>query len=59
MENEKLTVLQIAEQCGCSRQWVYRLAKRLGRLPTVSEVKERKGKYGRPSKYGGVVRNND
>lgn len=46
-----MTVKEIAEKCECSTTWVYALAKKLGRLPTVDEVNERKGKSGRPIKY--------
>jgi hypothetical protein len=46
-----MTVKEIAEKCNCSTTWVYALAKKLGRLPTESEVIERKGKIGRPIKY--------
>lgn len=42
---------EIAEKCNCSVSWVYALAKRLGRLPTINEVCDRKGKSGRPTKY--------
>lgn len=46
-----MTAKEISEKCGCSTTWVYALAKKLGRLPTVDEVNERKGKSGRPIKY--------
>lgn len=46
-----MTVKEIAKECGCTPSWVYTLAKRLGRLPTVEEVNARKGKGGRPPKY--------
>lgn len=46
-----MTVKEIAKECNCSTKWVYHLAKRLGRLPTVEEVNSRKGKTGRPPKY--------
>ena len=42
---------KIAKEAGCSLAWVYKLANRLGRLPTVEEVKSRKGKIGRPPIY--------
>lgn len=46
-----MTVKELAKECGCTTSWIYLLAKRLGRLPTVEEVNERKGKDGRPRKY--------
>jgi hypothetical protein len=46
-----MTVKELAEKCNCTRSWIYLLAKRYGRLPTVEEVNERKGKGGRPRKY--------
>ena len=46
-----MKVKEIAEKCNCSVSWVYDLAKRLGRLPTIDEVNQRKGKNGRPIKY--------
>lgn len=46
-----LTAREIAKEAECSLAWVYKLASRLGRLPTVDEVKSRKGKIGRPPIY--------
>ena len=46
-----MTVKEIAQKCDCSKSWVYALRKKLGRLPTVEEVLERKGKIGCPTKY--------
>ena len=46
-----MTVTEFAKKCGCSRTWIYSLAKKLGRLPTEEEVKQHKGKAGRPRKY--------
>ena len=46
-----MTAKEIAEKCNCSVGWVYAIAKRLGRLPTIEEITERKGKNGRPIKY--------
>lgn len=46
-----MSAKEIAEKAGCSIAWVYKLAKELGRYPTVDEIKERKGKIGRPKKY--------
>lgn len=40
---------KLAEEAGVSRTVVYRLAKKLGRLPTLDELKNRKN--GRPRKY--------
>lgn len=45
-----MTVKELAKECGCTTSWIYSLAKRFGRLPTVEEVNERKGKGGRPPK---------
>lgn len=45
-----MTVKEFAEKCGCSRTWIYKMAKRLGRLPTYEEVMSRKGKQGKPIK---------
>lgn len=44
-----MTVAELAEKCNRSRQAIYLLAKRLGRLPTEEEVIKRKA--GRPKKY--------
>ncbi len=45
------TVKELAEKAGCSRAWVYKKAKQLGRLPTVEELLATKGKVGRKPKY--------
>jgi transcriptional regulator with XRE-family HTH domain len=50
-KEDKMSAKEIAEKAGCSIAWVYKLAKELGRYPTVDEIKERKGKIGRPKKY--------
>lgn len=42
-------VQELMEQTGRSKAIIYRLAKRLGRLPTVEEVINRPN--GRPKKY--------
>lgn len=42
-------VEELARLTGKSRVVIYRLAKRLGRLPTIPEIKNRKN--GRPKKY--------
>lgn len=47
----KETVKTISEKTGRSERWIYMLCKKLGRLPTVDEVNERKSKKGRPLKY--------
>lgn len=47
----KMTVKELAEEANVTQRRVYQLAKELGRLPTVEELKERKGKRGRPKKY--------
>ena len=53
MAVKEMTVKEIAKQSGCSIYWVYALRRRLGRLPTVEEINERKGKRGRPFKDEG------
>lgn len=45
-----MDVLEISKKAKCSVSWVYKIAKELGRLPTVEEVLARKGKRGRPPK---------
>lgn len=50
---------EIAEKANCSIVWVYKIAKTLGRLPTVEEVLAKKGKRGRPLKYKGGVGKNE
>lgn len=44
-------VKDIAKRVGCTTSWVYKVAKQLGRLPTVEEMLNKKGKSGRPRKY--------
>lgn len=44
-----MTIDELVKITGRSRPVIYMLAKRLGRLPTVSEVLNRKN--GRPRKY--------
>ena len=46
-----MTAKELAKAVGCSLTWVYVVAKQLGRLPTVEELLERKGKRGRPKKW--------
>lgn len=46
-----MTVNELSKKCGCSRTWIYAIAKKLGRLPTEEEVNARKGKVGAPIKY--------
>ena len=46
-----MTAKEIAQKTGRSEAWIYILARKLGRLPTIQEVEERKGKNGRPPKY--------
>lgn len=46
-----MTPKEIAEKANVTERRVYQLAKKLGRLPTVAEIEERKGKRGRPKKY--------
>ena len=46
-----MTVQELAEQTNVTERRVYQIAKKLGRLPTIEEIEERKGKRGRPKKY--------
>lgn len=50
-KGEKMTIKELAEQANVTERRVYQIAKKLGRTPTLEEVKERKGKRGRPRKY--------
>ena len=50
-EVKKMTVQELAEKANVTESRVYQLAKILGRLPTLEEIEERKGKRGRPRKY--------
>lgn len=45
-----MTAKEIAKESGVKLWRVYYVAEKLGRLPTVSEVKTYKGKNGRPPK---------
>lgn len=51
-----MTVKELAEKAKVSERRVYYLAEKLGRLPTVEEIEERKGKIGRPKKYDTEVK---
>ena len=44
-----MTTRQIADYSGASYATVRRMKIKLGRMPTIEEVIERKGKVGRPS----------
>lgn len=46
-----MNVKQIAEKAGVKVARVYYIKDRLGRLPTVEEVKNYRAKAGRPPKY--------
>lgn len=46
-----MTVQELAKKANVTERRVYQLAKKLGRLPTLAEIEERKGKRGRPKKY--------
>lgn len=46
-----MTVQELAEKANVTERRVYQIAKKLGRLPTVAEIEERKGKRGRPQRY--------
>lgn len=47
-----MKVKEIAKQAGVCEGRVYQLARSLNRLPTVEEVIKRKGRKGRPRKWG-------
>jgi hypothetical protein len=49
-----MTVKEIAEKSGCSVSWVYAIARKLKRLPTVDEVRARKNKRGRPALWSQI-----
>lgn len=54
-----MTVIELAEKTGVSRTWIYEMCRRLGRIPTVDEVVNRKTnglmkKMGRPQKYRSI-----
>lgn len=44
-----MTIKELAEETGKNKASIYHLAKKLGRTPTVEEIKN--VKMGRPSKY--------
>ena len=46
-----MTVQELAKETNLTEARVYQIAKQIGRLPTVEEINERKGKRGRPKKY--------
>ena len=46
-----MTVQELAKKANVTERRVYQIAKKLGRLPTLGEIEERKGKRGRPKKY--------
>lgn len=46
-----MTVKELAKKANVTERRVYQIAQKLGRLPTVEEINERKGKRGRPRKY--------
>ena len=47
-----MTVKELAKITNLTEARIYQFAKKLGRLPTIEEIKSRKGKRGRPKKYG-------
>lgn len=47
-----MTIKELAEEAGVTERRVYQIAKKLGRMPTIDEIMSRKGKRGRPKKYG-------
>lgn len=46
-----MTIKELAEKSNRSISWVYKLAQKLGRPPTIEEIEARKGNRGRPKKY--------
>lgn len=48
---EQLTMKELAEKSGLSLTRVYKIAQRLGRKPTLTELLSRNRKSGRPNKY--------
>lgn len=47
--DKKFSIAEIAKITGKSKVTVYKLARKLGRVPTIEEVLNRKN--GRPTKY--------
>lgn len=45
-----MKVKELAKKHGVSRQYIYKIAKDLGRIPTSEELYARQGKIGRPSR---------
>ena len=46
-----MTIKEIASMTNRSESWIYALSRKLGRLPTLEEVNNRKHKRGAPKKY--------
>ena len=46
-----MTVKELAKATNRSESWIYSLAAKLKRLPTIAEVESRKNKRGRPAKW--------
>lgn len=46
-----MNIKELAKIANVTERRVYQIAKKLGRLPTVEEIRKRKGKRGRPPKY--------
>ena len=44
-----MTVKELAKATKRSESWIYRLAAKLKRLPTIAEIEARKNKRGRPA----------
>lgn len=44
-----MTIEELAKETGKSRVTIYKVAKRLGRIPTIEEIMNRQ--TGRPKKY--------
>ena len=47
-----MTVVELAKKTGLSRETIYKLCRKLGRIPTEEEVLNRNKKVGRPCKWG-------
>lgn len=46
-----MTVIELAKITGLSRETIYKLCRKLGRIPTEEEVLNRNKKVGRPRKW--------
>ena len=46
-----MTVVELAKRTGLSRETIYKLCRKLGRIPTEEEVVKRRKEGGRPRKW--------